>query len=404
MLRLEPNFMLPSAMSGDLGSMTRDWPQRADPSVMPSQGMSMAVTTNQAPLSAPPTSDAAQSWNMVAHRALHVSKRIPYAVASSRAAPGNPARVKEILSLCQTGAATQIMIWQRNGNFRASLDNPRATATELSEQFRRTWTMILFVQQVFQPLLDIDEDHFLQMPASAQSMINHLVDQVGMGSLIFLELCSVLEGMPWMQGSKETSWLRVSSMLRAELDQSRDLRNAVRRRSALRISRSHNMVEQQVQRTLSNAGSPPRQSFSSKHTSPGGFGLNSHRGSDAGFSESSDLPDLSRIDVSLPQDDMIVPALQIHSSRHPVPTHLAAILHISFCALVPDALQEISQHGAASPVTLDALDADLRGLQGILDSVLSFGPGFHREPGLETVFSTRNWLAPERQPLVLAMR
>ncbi|CDS02062.1 hypothetical protein [Sporisorium scitamineum] len=394
MLRLEPNFMMPTAMNGDLSSLTRDWSQRGDPSAMASHSMSMAVTENHAPLSTPASSDAMQSWNLVAHRALHVSKRIPYAMAAFSAAPGNPARVKELLSLCQTGAATQIMIWQRNGNFGASLDNPRATAAQLTEKFRRTWTMILFVQQVFQPLLDLDAHLYTQMPASAQSMITHLINQVGMGSLIFLELCSVLEGMPWMQGSKETSCLRASSMLRAELDQSRDLRNAVRRRSALRIGRSNHMVDQQVKRTLSNAGSPLRQSYSSKQTSPGGSGYNSHRGSEAGISESSDVPDLSRIDVALPQDDMVVPAMQIHSSRHPVPTHLAAVLHISFCALVPDALQEISEHGAASPITLDALDADLRGLQGILDSVLSFGPGFHREPSLETVFSTRNWLVP----------
>ncbi len=83
---------------------------------------------------------------------------------------------------------------------------------------------------------------------------------------------------------------------------------------------------------------------------------------------------------------MIVPAMQIHSSRHPVPTHLASVLHISFCALVPDALQEISQHGAASPITLDALDANLCGLQGILDSVLTFGLFFHREPSMESLF------------------
>ncbi|CBQ67877.1 conserved hypothetical protein [Sporisorium reilianum SRZ2] len=405
MLRFEPSFMVPTAMDGgDLSSLARDWSHRAAPLAETSQHLSMTVTTNQVPMANPATSDATQSWNLVAHRALNISKQIPYTMAAFSAAPGDPARVKELLSLCQTGAATQIMIWQRNGNFRTCLDNPRSTAAELTESFRRTWTMILFVQQVFQPLLDLDPNLYPQMPASAQAMVSHLTSQVGMGSLIFLELCSMLEGMPWMQGSKDSSWLRVSSMLRAELDQSRDLRNAVRRRSALRIGRSHHMIEEQVERTLSNAGSPPRRSHGSMHPSPGRSGHNSHRGSDAGVSESSDVPDLSRIDVVLPQDDMIVPAMQIHSSRHPVPTHLAAILHISFCALVPDALQEISQHGAASPITLDALDANLRGLQGILDSVLSFGPGFHRESSLETVFSTRNWLAPDRQPFALVMR
>uniref|UniRef100_V5F187 Uncharacterized protein n=1 Tax=Kalmanozyma brasiliensis (strain GHG001) TaxID=1365824 RepID=V5F187_KALBG len=323
----------------------------------------------------------------------------------SMADASDPVRVKEFLNLCQAGASTQIMIWQRNGNFRACLDNPDSTSAELAEQFQRTWTMILFVQQVFQPLLDLDAHLYSQMPASAQSVVTHLINQVGMGSLIFLEICSFLEGMPWVQGSKDPSWPRASSMLRNQLDQSREMRSAVRRRSALRIGRLHGMVARQVEHTLrSGGGSPPRDAYSSGQSSPGGAGDHGHRGSDAGLSTSSEFSAHGRIDIPLPQDDMIVPALQIHSSRHPVPTHLAAVLHISFCALVPDALQEISQHGVASSMTLDAIDADLRGLQGILDCVLSFGTGFHREPGLETVFSTRNWLAPHRQPIILDLR
>ena len=414
MLRFENNFIMPASMNADPKSVSDDWSQRADPSSLASHGLTMANGAVCSPLNAPAAStaiatssismDGTQSWGVVAHRAIQIAKQIPSSLAAFAAAPNDPARVKEILSICQTGAATQIMTWQRNGNFRACIDNSKSTAAELSYHFQRTWSVILFVQHVFQPLLDIDAHLYSQMPASAQSMVTHLANQVGMGSLIFLEQCSSLEGMPWMQGSKDSSRLRASSKLRADLDQTRDLRNVVRRRSALRVSRLHSMVDRQVERTLRNGGSPPRYNYGSQHTSPGGSGQHSHRGSDAGNSDSSDLPDLSRIDVALPQDDMIVPALQIHSSRHPVPTHLASILHISFCALVPDALLEISQHGAASPITVDALDATLRGLQGILDSVLSFGPTFHREPSLETAFSTRNWLAPDRRPLVLAMR
>ncbi|EST10078.2 Zn(2)-C6 fungal-type DNA-binding domain protein [Kalmanozyma brasiliensis GHG001] len=410
LLRLGPGLMMANGMDGDLDASTRDWTDRTHNSVSTSQGLALNTDPKHllagalsSPVSA--ASDSPSAWTLVAHRALHLSKQIPYSFARFAAAPGDPVRVKEFLNLCQAGASTQIMIWQRNGNFRACLDNPDSTSAELAEQFQRTWTMILFVQQVFQPLLDLDAHLYSQMPASAQSVVTHLINQVGMGSLIFLEICSFLEGMPWVQGSKDPSWPRASSMLRNQLDQSREMRSAVRRRSALRIGRLHGMVARQVEHTLrSGGGSPPRDAYSSGQSSPGGAGDHGHRGSDAGLSTSSEFSAHGRIDIPLPQDDMIVPALQIHSSRHPVPTHLAAVLHISFCALVPDALQEISQHGVASSMTLDAIDADLRGLQGILDCVLSFGTGFHREPGLETVFSTRNWLAPHRQPIILDLR
>ncbi len=69
------------------------------------------------------------------------------------------------------------MIWQRNGNFRACLDNPSSSAADLAEHFQRTWNMILFVNQVFQPLLDLDAELYGQMPASAQSMATHMVNQ-----------------------------------------------------------------------------------------------------------------------------------------------------------------------------------------------------------------------------------
>ncbi|SPO21060.1 uncharacterized protein UTRI_00537 [Ustilago trichophora] len=410
MLRLEPTFMMPAAaMNGDFSSLHRDWLQRADPSAtathsvsLPGQGKQSTAGALSAPISA--ASDVPRCWTRIAQRALQASKQIPYIMSRFAAAPGDPARVKEFLHLCQTGASTQVMIWQRNGNFRAGLDDPSCTAVDLADHFQRTWSIILFVHQAFQPILDLDPHLYSQMPASAQSMATHLVNQVSMGSLLFLELCSFLEGIPWLQNSRDPSWPRASSMLRAQLDQSRDLRNEVRRRSALRIGKSHHLVAKQVERTLRYGGSPPRDMYDSEHSSPNGSSNKSHRGSDAGNSDLSEMHDSSRIEIPLPQDDMIVPALQIHSSRHPVPTHLACVLHISFCALVPDALQEISQHGAASPVTLDALDADLRGLQAILDSVLSFGPNFHRDPSLETLFSTRNWLAPDRAPLILTLR
>ncbi|KAJ1030213.1 hypothetical protein NDA16_001124 [Ustilago loliicola] len=411
MLRLEPGFIMPSAaMDGDFGSMNRDWSQRTDPSTTTGHNVHMPPNTHHgsssassAPLSA--AADIPRTWLRIAQRALQVSKEIPYILPRFAAAPGDPARVKEFLNLLQTGASAQVMIWQRNGNFRACLDDPSSSAADLTDKFQRTWSMILFVEQVFHPLLDFDPHLYAQMPASAQSMANHFINQVSMGSLLFLELCSFLEGTPWLQSSSDPSWPRVASMLRAQLDQSRDLRHVIRRRSALRIGKSHNMVDKQVERTLRYGGSPPRHNYASEHPSPNGSGYSGHRNSDAGNSEASEARSSSaRIDIPLPQDDMIVPALQIHSSRHPVPTHLACGLHISFCALVPDALQEISQQGAASSVTLDALDSDLRGLQGILDSVLSFGPFFHRDPSLETLFSTRNWLAPDRQPLVLTLR
>lgn len=196
-------------------------------------------------------------------------------------------------------------------------------------------------------------------------------------------------------------------MLRGQLDHTRELRHEVRRKSALRVGKSSHMVSKQVERTLRYSGSPPRDLYESGHSSPSGSGssYSCRRGSEGGRSESMDGHDSNRMDaIPLPQDDMIVPAMQIHSSRHPVPTHLASVLHISFCALVPDALQEISQHGAASPITLDALDANLCGLQGILDSVLTFGLFFHREPSMESLFSTRNWLAPDRPPMILTLR
>ena len=404
MLRLEPAFMMPAAaMNGDL-DLNREWLQRANPSASPAQNVSLPGSTNA--LSAPfgAASDVPRFWTRIAQRALQNAKQIPFVLARFAAAPGDPARVKEFLTLSQVGVSTQIMIWQRNGNFRACLDNPSSTAADLADYFQRTWSMVLFVQQAFQPLLDLDSHLYAQMPASAQSMATHLINQVSMGSLLFLELCSFLEGMPWLQSARDPSWPRASSMLRAQLDQSRDLRNQFRRRSALRIAKAHQLVDKQVERTLRYGGSPPRDTYDSEQASPAGSSSRGHRGSDAGISESSEAYDSSRIEIPLPQDDMIVPALQIHSSRHPVPTHLACVLHISFCALVPDALQEISHHGAASALTLDALDADLRGLQGILDSVLSFGPYFHREPSLETLFSTRNWLAPDRVPLVLTLR
>lgn len=402
MLRLDFGLAMPAAI--DTG-----WSQRKEPSTSMLQGISMATSTNQdmiSALSSPVTcsANAAQPWYMIARRAIQVSKQIPQRLPAIIAAPGNPARVKELLTLCQAGVSTQIMIWIRLGNFKACLNKPDSTAAELSEHFQRTWSMILFVQQAFEPLLDLDSRLFVQLPASAQSMATHLINQVGKASLLFLELCSFLEGLPWLQGSKDPSWPRASAMLQNLLDESRDSRNIVRRRSALRIGRSRHMVDEQVERTLRNGGSPPHDKYSSVPSSDGGSGYNSHRSSDAGTGETPHLPDLSRIEVPLPQDDMIVPALQIHSSRHPVPTHLASVLHISFCALVPDALQQISQYGAASPLVLDLLDANLRGLQGILDSVLSFGPFFHREPGLEALFETRNWLAPDRQPLALALR
>lgn len=403
MLRLEPSLMvIPSFIGGD-------WSQRPDSSMPMHQSISIAASPNQDMVAALPSpkaapTDVSQFWSMVARRAISVSKMIPQRLPAIVAAPGDPARIKELLSLYQSGASTQIMIWQRIGSFRAKLNDPSSTAADLTEHFQRTWSMVLFVQHAFQPLLDLDSRFFVQLPASAQSMATHLIDQVGTGSLLFLELCSFLEGLPWLQGSRDPSWPRASVILRSVLDQSRELRNVVRRRSALRIGRSQHMVAQQVERTLRSGASSPHDRFGSVHSSDTASGRNSHCGSDAGISEVPHLPDISRFDVSLPQDDMVVPALQIHSSRHPVPTHLASVLHLSFCALVPDALQEISQQGAASPMTLDALDANLRGLQGILDSVLSFGPSFHREPSLEAVFSTRNWLAPDRQPLALALR
>ncbi|GAC93291.1 hypothetical protein PHSY_000856 [Pseudozyma hubeiensis SY62] len=402
MLRLEPSLMVPSFIGGD-------WSQRPDSAMPMHQRISIAASANQGMVAALPrpegaTTDVSQFWSMVARRAISVSKEIPQRLPAMIAAPGDPARIKELLSLYQSGASTQIMIWQRIGSFRAKLEDPSSTAADLTEHFQRTWSMVLFVQQAFQPLLDLDARFFVQLPASAQSMATHLIDQVGTGTLLFLELCSFLEGLPWLQGSRDPSWPRASVVLRTVLDQSRELRSVVRRRSALRIGRSHDMVAQQVERTLRSGASSPHDRFGSVHSSDTASGQNSHRGSDAGLSEVPHLPDIARFDVSLPQDDMVVPPLQIHSSRHPVPTHLASVLHLAFCALVPDALQEISQQGAASPMTLDALDANLRGLQGILDSVLSFGPSFHREPSLEAVFSTRNWLAPGRQPLALALR
>lgn len=403
MLRFEPDFMMPPVMNSDLDPLTRDWPSRVNTTA------ANANIASQEPSSADfawtgPGSDIPKPWNRIAQRALRVSKQVPYILSRFAAAPGDPKRVKEFLNLSQIGVSTQIMIWQRNGNFRACLDDPNSTAADLAEQFQKTWSMVLFVTQVFQPLLDIDPHLYGQMPASAQSMASHLVNQVGLGSLLFLELCSFLEGTPWVQGSQEPSWPRPASLLRAQLDESRELRDAVRRRCALRIGRMHSMVAKQVERTLRYANSPQRESHSSEDSSPDGSGHSGHRGSDSSRSEFSQPIGSSRIQIPLPQDDMIVPALQIHSSRHPVPTHLACVLHISFCALVPDALQEISQYGAASPATLDALDANLQGLQGILDSVISFGPFFHREPNLETLFSTRNWLAPDRTPLALSLR
>lgn len=406
MLRLEPGFMMPAAaMDGDFGSLNPDWSQRPNPSSSDVHNVHMPSSTHHAPSSAltAPMGAAAtipKTWQRIAHRALKASKEVPYILSRFAAALGDPARVKEFLNLSQIGASTQIMIWQRNGNFRACLNDPSSSAADLADHFQRTWSMILFVEQAFHSLLDLDAHLYAQMPASAQSMAVHLVMQVCQGSLLFLELCSFLEGTPWLQSSSDPSWPRAASMLRAQLDQSRDLRHLIRRKSALRIGRSHNMVDKQVERTLRYGGSPPRENHASEHPSPSVSGHAGHRGSDASEAHSSS----ARIEIPLPQDDMIVPALQIHSSRHPVPTHLACALHISFCALVPDALQEISQQGAASPTTLDALDSDLHGLQGILDSVLSFGSFFHREPSLETLFSTRNWLAPDRQPLTLTLR
>ncbi|SNX81792.1 uncharacterized protein MEPE_00497 [Melanopsichium pennsylvanicum] len=415
MLRLEPGLMMQAAaVNGEFGSSNREWSHRSDPieaeahcassNVSAGQGMSSALSASSGA-----GSEVFRSWSRIAHRAMQVSKKIPYIMSRLASAPGDPVQVKEFLNLLQTGASTQIMTWQRNGNFRACLDNPSITAAGLAEQFQRTWSMILFVEQNFQPLLDLDPQLYIQMPASAQSMATHVINQVCMGSLLFLELCSFLEGTPWLPGSRDPSWPRAAILLRVQLDRTRDLRHQVRRRSALRIGNWHREVDKQVERALRYGGSPPQINYHSEHSSPNGSGHSSQRGSDAGHSESSGAfssgthPPL-HIDIPLPQDDMIVPALQIHSSRHPVPTHLASALHISFCALVPDALQEMSQHGAASPVTLDALDADLRGLQGILDSILSFGPFFHREPSLDTLFSTRNWLAPGRPPLVLSLR
>ncbi|SPC65560.1 uncharacterized protein UHOD_00731 [Ustilago sp. UG-2017b] len=411
MLRLEPDFMMPAAaMDGDFGLLHRDWQQRADPNASTLHNVQTSSNNHHgssSALSSPlgAAADNPKTWVRIAQRALQASKEIPYILSRFAAAPGDPARVKEFLNLSQTGASTQIMVWQRNGNFRACLDDPSSSAADLAEKFQRTWSAILFVEQVFHPLLDLDPHLYAQMPASAQSMANHLIDQVSMGALLFLELCCFLEGTLWLQSSSDPSWPRAASMLCAKLDQSRELRHVIRRRSALRIAKLHNMVDKQVGRILRYGGSPPRETYGSEHPSPSGSGYSGHRNSDAGNSEAPDARSSSaRIEVPLPQDDMIVPALQIHSSRHPVPTHLACALHISFCALVPDALQEISQQGAASSVTLDALDSDLHGLQGILDSVLSFGPFFHREPSLETLFSTRNWLAPDRQPLVMTLR
>lgn len=401
-LRLEPSFLLHPQLDSEFASMDRQWPDQTIPhasslpdSLLPTHAGHSLAHAPTTPTDA--ASDVPQTWMRVAERAWKISKQVPNIMAGFAAAPNDSMRVKEFLNLTQIGSATQIMLWQRNGNFRAKLDDPGSTASQLAEAFQRTWSMALFMQQVFHPVLDVDANHYVRMPASAQSMSSHFINQTSMGTLFFLELCSFLEGLPWLQSPKDPSWPRASSMLRTQLDKSRDLRHQLRRRNALRIARQHHMVAAQVERTLKYGGSPPRDGQDSDHPSPSNSGYSSHRGSDAGASSPF-------AEISLPQDDMIVPALQIHSSRHPVPTHLACALHISFCALVPDALQEISQHGSASPVTLDALDSNLAALQGILDSVLSFGPNFHREPSLETLFSTRNWLAPDRTPIALVLR
>lgn len=365
-------------------------------------------------------------WTRIVHRVQKTQKRVPAVIARLRAAPSDACTIKEFLALLQTAASAQVMIWQRTANFRHRLGDHNCSSESLVDHFHRAFHMGLYVQSSFQPALDLDPQLYYQLPASAQTMVVMFINNAGLGMLHFLWLCSTLEGSPWLQSANENSWPRASMILQDLLRESRQIRTELRRKCALRITLARRMVQEQVKCTLfSHTPSQTRESSASAQSSYSSDQNSSTNGSRSEGSSSSaewyksgagsnfigfhgDMSELHTNSAvhhgsDLPQTDMLVSPLQIHTSRHPVPTILADSLHMSFCALVPDALQEISQDGVVSPLTLDSLDSALLGLQDILGSVLNFGPFYHRDPSIETLFSTRNWLAPDRPPMTMAI-
>ncbi|PWZ02551.1 hypothetical protein BCV70DRAFT_154391 [Testicularia cyperi] len=409
LLRLAPGMLQPqplpyAASSGSAhAGVWNARPERAEihESILvdSSAAVEKQFATGKGPWTTEAEDPSQNPWYRTAIRIQKVRKRIPALLSKLSAMPDDTTTVKEFLAVLQTGVGAQVMLWQRVGNFRASLNDPSCPAKRLVNHFQRAFSMLTFVQKSFQPIFDLHPQLYFSIPASAQSMAVLLINSIGTGSLHFLETCSFLEGAPWLQGLSDKSWPRAAMILREQLEQSRTVRNEYRRQTALRITHAHRMVQEQIQRTLRADAFRVRET----HFGVGSVGGDSRRTSEDPSDGLNKSPSVKRgrVDVVLPQDELIVPALQIHVSRHPVPTVLADSLHLSFCALVPDALEEISQRGAASSLTLDSLEAALMGLQGITECVLNFGPFYLREPSVEMLFSTRNWLAPDRAPMML---